>query len=235
MEDALRLFQNYMFLSTPPSRVATFQQIVLGMQISVSIHATLAGGDCAVRAAPGRTKRVSIHATLAGGDDCFALKQWEIYVSIHATLAGGDAGKEYDKENPAMFLSTPRSRVATRPLFVVQPPHTAFLSTPPSRVATTDPHVVSCKNFVSIHATLAGGDNTHRHPPGQRSCFYPRHPRGWRLLDFRLHAVPLAFLSTPPSRVATDRRRPVLADAQQFLSTPPSRVATACPSPAWTG
>ena len=78
------------FLSTPPSRVATFQQIVLGMQISVSIHATLAGGDCAVRAAPGRTKRVSIHATLAGGDDCFALKQWEIYVSIHATLAGGD-------------------------------------------------------------------------------------------------------------------------------------------------
>ena len=82
-----------------------------------------------------------------------------------------------------------------------------FLSTPPSRVAT----VVAHKR------------------PRRWVCFYPRHPRGWRrnlrsLHNFpqyvSIHAtvaggdIPLAyrlntflqFLSTPPSRVATETR-----------------------------
>ena len=36
--------------------------------------------------------------------------------------------------------------------------------------------------------------------------FYPRHPRGWRQLDDVCAQCPLEFLSTPPSRVATDCR-----------------------------
>ena len=35
-------------------------------------------------------------------------------------------------------------------------------------------------------------------------CFYPRHPRGWRLPNFRLSQWSYSFLSTPPSRVATE-------------------------------
>ena len=80
------------------------------------------------------------------------------------------------------------------------------------------------------------------------SGFYPRHPRGWRLEGNTLpviitivsiHATLAggdviatrfkwclnAFLSTPPSRVATPFLM-VKSLNKMFLSTPPSRVAT---------
>ena len=154
-----------------------------------------------------------------------------------------------------MFLSTPPSRVATRPLFVVQPPHTAFLSTPPSRVATIHIGIRRASAAVSIHATLAGGDSLilgsmlspwrfyPRHPRGwrpcllrlqclRRWCFYPRHPRGWRQVLPGLFGVQLQFLSTPPSRVATCVPGYVRGRHREFLSTPPSRVATSQSGPA---
>ena len=79
-----------MFLSTPPSRVATgriqglFQQAVRfyprhprgWRPFSLENHAVI--------------ERVSIHATLAGGDMIIKAVQIENGVSIHATLAGGD-------------------------------------------------------------------------------------------------------------------------------------------------
>ena len=81
-----------------------------------------------------------------------------------------------------VFLSTPPSRVATTSA-MMEILLMAFLSTPPSRVATLPaPH--GCRCFeVSIHATLAGGDD-------KRSIFY---------------ICTDVFLSTPPSRVATVR------------------------------
>ena len=102
-----------MFLSTPPSRVAT------------NLHRGFAGGV-----------RVSIHATLAGGDDVDRLRLADLrgfyprhprgwrpgiqraengvdIVSIHATLAGGDWRLLYSSAGKAEFLSTPPSRVAT--------------------------------------------------------------------------------------------------------------------------
>ena len=103
----------YLFLSTPPSRVATMPMGCAPSARSVSIHATLAGGDYPASRTKQQDKLVSIHATLAGGDaaDCL---QWQ-----------------------AMY---------------------EFLSTPPSRVAMW-----------------------WRYPPAARlTCFYPRHPRGWR-------------------------------------------------------
>ena len=103
---------------------------------------------------------------------------------------------------------------------------------------------------VSIHATLAGGDLWDAYQEMQAQSFYPRHPRGWRLQEALDLVEPIiAFLSTPPSRVAT--RRPCYYRAlsggvsihatlaggdsirelsrrmrPSFLSTPPSRVAT---------
>ena len=57
-----------MFLSTPPSRVATFKPSTLLCELFVSIHATLAGGDLANVDGLLCVVSVSIHATLAGGD-----------------------------------------------------------------------------------------------------------------------------------------------------------------------
>ena len=78
-----------------------------------------------------------------------------------------------------------------------------FLSTPPSRVATKGKGSAMLFDRVSIHATLAGGD--------QES-----YSQGW---------LKKMFLSTPPSRVATDEYEQAYSRLA-FLSTPPSRVAT---------
>ena len=126
-----------------------------------------------------------------------------------------------------MFLSTPPSRVATEKR-VQSVAKLACLSTPPSRVATL---FAGCPLFslhrVSIHATLAGGDNETAvcNPPIR--CFYPRHPRGWRRCRIARCRPSTTFLSTPPSRVATLRGGHA-ARWIVFLSTPPSRVATIC-------
>ena len=96
---------------------------------------------------------------------------------------------------------------------------------------------------VSIHATLAGGDRLcrgtgksgtcfyPRHPRGWRRlyflcvckffCFYPRHPRGWRLDDIRYFANTIMFLSTPPSRVATSADGVFMSGATSFYPRHP--------------
>ena len=61
------------FLSTPPSRVATFTVIRMILIVNVSIHATLAGGDRWNPRFLLDCHQVSIHATLAGGDTCHRL------------------------------------------------------------------------------------------------------------------------------------------------------------------
>ena len=148
---------------------------------------------------------VSIHATLAGGD-------WFTFPLIEATTEcfyprhprGWRHRQSTAWTGGTMFLSTPPSRVATTRTYWRAGSQAVFLSTPPSRVATyrykTLFHTyhrlyprhprgwrhldIYCGYFgsgVSIHATLAGGDPNIPHPL-----------RGTK-----------KFLSTPPSRVAT--------------------------------
>ena len=83
-----------MFLSTPPSRVATYRRELGYVDDPVSIHATLAGGDC----------------SCSGSGAVLSV------VSIHATLAGGDYSLEVPYLPSLVFLSTPPSRVATEAL-----------------------------------------------------------------------------------------------------------------------
>ena len=64
-------------------------------------------------------------------------------------------------------------------------------------------YVANLHRGVSIHATLAGGDATICAAAGCPFSFYPRHPRGWRRFDPSVRSANIAFLSTPPSRVAT--------------------------------
>ena len=109
-----------------------------------------------------------------------------------------------------------------------------FLSTPPSRVATLDDGYfnIAKKSFYPRHPR---GWRPYSNAAIQDFIsFYPRHPRGWRLPEcvyrcgcpyVSIHATLAGgdrcnnrrkkwkqkFLSTPPSRVATDDRKPLRA------------------------
>ena len=78
------------------------------------------------------------------------------------------------------FQSTPPSRVATKKS-IAGTTERAFQSTPPSRVATAYRLTDGKWEGISIHTTLAGGDDL-------------SHPTYMSLRRFQ---------STPPSRVAT--------------------------------
>ena len=214
-----------LFLSTPPSRVATRAVAHVALCGYISIHATLAGGDLPL-SAPFRARCISIHATLAGGDLGITKSAVGNYISIHATLAGGDG------------LPLRRS-----------PPQADFYPRHPRGWRRWDLNEASASYNISIHATLAGGDSPSLRRLDLRfRYFYPRHPRGWRRRPSCV-AIPAAeFLSTPPSRVATYRYKTLIhrhhhfyprhprgwrrlapqqaLPALLFLSTPPSRVAT---------
>ena len=174
--------------------------------VTVSIHATLAGGDLTTKTEVEATDRVSIHATLAGGDGagCRPCRHQSSFyprhprgwrhcglpqygrtgrISIHATPAGGDA--------PSTITAIEGGK---------------FLSTPPPRVATLLPPCPQCLT----------------------PNFYPRHPRGWRRRGgvgqstgsrISIHATPAGGDSTPSS---------LYSFSDVFLSTPPPRVATPC-------
>ena len=131
------LLTSVMFLSTPPSRVATAQGIDDGLaDPGVSIHATLAGGD------PGTASTWFVSST----------------VSIHATLAGGDQLLIWYSKGNVRFLSTPPSRVATNILQARQSWAKCFYPRHP-RGWRLVPHTIVCySKEVSTHATLAGGD-----------------------------------------------------------------------------
>ena len=218
-------------------------------QHSVSIHATLAGGDRTSRRKRNRTKgsfyprhprgwrrvgqrqtptrrAVSIHATLAGGDP---LILWYVFagrVSIHATLAGGDRCASNVRILQQRFLSTPPSRVATC--------QTAWPGCLPGCFYPRHPRgwrqmpfgYIGIAWFVSIHATLAGGDNGRTQYNKPKNCFYPRHPRGWRRRDFCVdyHVERVSIHATLAGGDLASLRP--LSQANVFLSTPPSRVAT---------
>ena len=148
-----------------------------------------------------------------------------------------------------LFLSTPPSRVATRPCTHTVNRAGCFYPRHPRGWRRSA--VAPCRTMfpVSIHATLAGGDRAYLIPSALRRrflstppsrvatskttaaflqaiCFYPRHPRGWRRErppDHR-HSFKVSIHAT---LAGGDRRTGSSSEAWfQFLSTPPSRVAT---------
>ena len=170
-------------------------------------------------------------------------------VSIHATLAGGDQLTEGVGRTRGAFLSTPPSRVATEAIRVQVFFQNRFYPRHPRGWRLQSRSLISFCINVSIHATLAGGDKNLKDkidfaivflstppsrmatipafkPPSSSSCFYPRHPRGWRpsstsLLAFRIVVSIHATLAGGDCLAGTNS-----AVTDQFLSTPPSRVAT---------
>ena len=171
------------FLSTPPSRVATSRVNVDSTRNVVSIHATLAGGDSAPdsiqlsytmflstppsRVATARTMNQHYFST------SFYPRHprgWRLFtqvnfitlcnVSIHATLAGGDSSERLNLLRYECFY--PRHPRGWR--------HTCLCRTNKSTIRFYPRHPRGWRQWkkrrcrrrhrVSIHATLAGGDQT---------------------------------------------------------------------------
>ena len=124
-----------MFLSTPPSRVATWRGYRQLPQEHVSIHATLAGGDASNKCF--RAKNESFYPRHPRGWRRYSREEGKAYmmVSIHATLAGGDHTlKQTATANFCFYPRHPRGWRQTYKSDNYQA--IMFLSTPPSRVAT---------------------------------------------------------------------------------------------------
>ena len=170
-------------------------------------------------------EHISIHTTLAGGDHIPPIPPYVSY-TFQSTPPSRVAThiRKSDIAQPRKFQSTPPSRVATKSLQFIQcvlqfqstPPSRVatcsatlrsaqilFQSTPPSRVATMVRTDRVSRYTISIHTTLAGGDDKSIIPN-------PTNDR---------------FQSTPPSRVATAESM-IAVRQGAFQSTPPSRVAT---------
>ena len=148
-----------LFLSTPPSRVATIHRSGLRLHLA-GFYPRHPRGWRRIDALDKKLIGMFLStppSRVATQPGIYLFERTD--VSIHATLAGGDQMHTHILE---LWLE--------------------FLSTPPSRVATN-----VCADFcwhggVSIHATLAGGDTIVMKTVVQDGrCFYPRHPRGWRL------------------------------------------------------
>ena len=106
--------------------------------------------------------------------------QQVLFISIHALREEGDLRKTVDRPEPSGFLSTPSARRAT-------------LTRETRRVPWE----------ISIHALREEGDRCcQKYCPGCR-YFYPRPPRGGRLLRGELEPIGFLFLSTPSARRAT--------------------------------
>ena len=123
------------------------------------------------------------------------------------------------------FLSTPSARRATYPSRTTMPSSsisihalreegdtkhlpevaagTAFLSTPSARRATQDCCVVHVFVTISIHALREEGDSFGLRAFPESEDFYPRPPRGGRLVCINLPVFLFEFLSTPSARRAT--------------------------------
>ena len=146
-----------LFLSTPPSRVATPVPPPCGIPDRISIHATLAGGDSNLALVQIALAYFYPRHPRGWRRVLFLAIKLFLSISIHATLAGGDYLAMIAPPYISLFLSTPPSRVATYRQWRAILTH-LFLSTPPSRVATAELEKAQQAAAISIHATLAGGD-----------------------------------------------------------------------------
>ena len=124
-------------------------------------------------------------------------------ISIHALREEGDEGRGGQFCSLDIFLSTPSARRATSPI-------------PTWRIC----------DHISIHALREEGDPGHGDKSGAVRNFYPRPPRGGRLLIAHPPCTYLTFLSTPSARRATRGTSMKAATKTLFLSTPSARRAT---------
>ena len=167
-------------------------------------------------------------------------------ISIHAPLAGSDTAEQASASLRQNF--NPRSPRGERPpqtggqsvihyfnprsprgerLSIITSGYCSliFQSTLPSRGATLEAIKYADTVIISIHAPLAGSDNSADSQRASPENFNPRSPRGERQLVPVSKMRSVEFQSTLPSRGATIVALGLMSTAL-FQSTLPSRGAT---------
>ena len=147
------------FQSTPPSRVATMRgckfRIRRGFQ---STPPSRVATGCYVQPLQ-ISWRISIHTTLAGGDTRFSAGRCSTknYFNPHHPRGWRRLRRVFLTKQTDFNPHHPRGW--RPPADKIEPPgYLTFQSTPPSRVATVCGQCVSSAPRISIHTTLAGGD-----------------------------------------------------------------------------
>ena len=259
------------FLSTPSARRATEADDRAEQEQIISIHALREEGDPGVHI-QAQPLVISIHALREEGDRCCRNPETRQKDFYPRPPRGGRPSVCRGPQCSSRFLSTPSARRATacenhrtRPecYFYPRPPRggrllnhphpyalNQFLSTPSARRATEAPSLSQAWMKISIHALREEGDSFGIPPMLLGIHFYPRPPRGGRLLCghergqflmISIHALreegdsaapapskeEIVFLSTPSARRATCYPAWCPA-APRFLSTPSARRATPC-------
>ena len=126
-------------------------------------------------------------------------------ISIHALREEGDQQWMRDPYTLLVFLSTPSARRATTRNHARNPEY-PFLSTPSARRATADlPVLLQLQTFLSTPSARRATPAFTTRSCGRRD-FYPRPPRGGRLIHRHEGAAIFQFLSTPSARRATSYR-----------------------------
>ena len=155
------------FQSTPPSREATAPMLSLPVENANFNPRLPRGRRQFFEYSQFIARSISIHASLAGGDAPQAAAHHAEYeISIHASLAGGDQSVFQNIHPPSIFQSTPPSREATVYDEAVKK---GLLISIHASLAGGDLRDAAFRAArpISIHASLAGGDDGPR-PEAQR-------------------------------------------------------------------
>ena len=143
-----------------------------------------------------------------------------VLISIHALREEGDC------VNQPHFIHFSISIHALREEGDLPPNLTfssffSFLSTPSARRATHRPQAQNEAQIISIHALREEGDAHQRACEPDLENFYPRPPRGGRLLAALAVILNAVFLSTPSARRATKLASPLRRALTDFYPRPP--------------
>ena len=237
------------FLSTLPARGATGPRAVAAVGLYISIHAPREGSDEVAVGVGLAADLISIHAPREGSDLLVAGAGTVLAIflstlpargatasvdqvgqmagiSIHAPREGSDGQRRSGRPDGWYFY--PRSPRGERHDQLNKAAQALkFLSTLPARGATAGYKDGHASGLISIHAPREGSDPSIRSRPQLKAeDFYPRSPRGERLVTIELNWQIAQFLSTLPARGATRFRWIRGSRLYQFLSTLPARGAT---------
>ena len=200
---ALREEGDTAWIPPPPGRRPTRHHASVGVSLHISIHALREEGDRqrADQYVPGE---ISIHALREEGDSAVRGATWRIFyfyprpprggrlqfcivvqaadlISIHALREEGDLSVAFWVFMALVFLSTPSARRATTLTGGICHDH-RFLSTPSARRATSGHPALDAGVRISIHALREEGDRGAASASAGTKNFYPRPPRGGRLM-----------------------------------------------------
>ena len=192
------------FLPTPSARRAT--RLPLFRLLQFKLFLPTPSARRATRCAPAceMTNLISTHALREEGDTGRGIRQLLQYlISTHALREEGDVEDLARHLGVTPFLPTPSARRATsRGRGALDGIH-KFLPTPSARRATPRRCRCCCPPCISTHALREEGDHISCRLCRQPRHFYPRPPRGGRLILDAAFFTRAKFLPTPSARRAT--------------------------------